>query len=152
MRPAPVTVALAHRQEAPALSFAYVGTLPASAIWDSHLNQKQLVLLPEVFDRSQRFVRGAGPLLQERAFWPRKPTVAADNGIDRLFVPGQNFFALQEKSAVQLRTVVPLPTQAQPVVGAGRPIEDNVQSISIDASTAKRAIPGSQPALRSALY
>lgn len=152
MRPAPVTVAIAHRQEPPAFSFANVGTLPASAIWDSHLNQKQLVLLPEVFDRSQRFVRGAGPLLQERAFWPRKPTVATDNATDRLFVPGQNFFALQEKSAVPFRTAVPLPTQAQPVVGAGRPIEDNVQSISIDASAAKRAIPGSQPALRSALY
>jgi peptidoglycan/xylan/chitin deacetylase (PgdA/CDA1 family) len=153
MHPAPATVAIPHGPEVPAFSFANAGTLPAPAISGSHLNQGQLFLLPEVFDRSQRFVRGAAPLLQERAVWLRQSTAATDNVVtDRFPLPGQNSFAIQEKSAVPLRAAVPLALQVQPASGTRRPLEDNVQSISIDASAAKRTIPESQPALRPAFH
>jgi peptidoglycan/xylan/chitin deacetylase (PgdA/CDA1 family) len=152
MRPAPATVAISHRPEMPAFSFVNAGTLPAPAVSKLNRNQGQLFLSPDVFDRPPRFVRGAVPLLQERAFWPRQTTTATDNTSDRLLLPGQNFFPIQEKSAVPLGAAVPLPQQVQPEAGTHRPIEDNVQSISIDASAAKRAIPGSQPALRPAFH
>ncbi|EAQ35536.1 polysaccharide deacetylase [Nitrobacter sp. Nb-311A] len=152
MHSAPATVAIPHAPEVPAFSFADAGALPAPAISSSRLNQGQLLLLPEVFDRSQRFVREAVPLLQGKAAWPPQSTAAIDNVTGRFPLPARNFFAIQEKPAVPLRAALPLPQQIQPADGTRHSIDDNLQSISIDASAAKRAIPGSQPALRPAFH
>lgn len=147
MHPMPATVAaVSPSPVVQAPSPAEAGTLPAPAIPDSQPNQGQLVLPSEVFDRSQRFVRGLVPRLHDWAFW-RRPSPLAPN--ERLFVPGQNFFAIGEKPAGPLLAGVPLQRPARPAVGTDHPIEDNEQPIPPDASTAKHTIPGSAPALRS---
>ncbi|ABA04971.1 polysaccharide deacetylase [Nitrobacter winogradskyi Nb-255] len=147
MHPAPAIVATASPSPAvQATGPVDAGSLPAPAIPDSQLNQGQLVLLPEVLDRSQRFARGFLPLLlRDWAFWRRPSPLAA---YDRLSVPRQNFFTIQEKPPGPL-AAAPLPQQARPPVGSGHPIEGNEQSMPLDASAAKRTIPGSAPALRS---
>src|SRR6185437_13290827 len=86
LHPTLETVAISHWPKVPSFSFASTDALPAPAISDSDLHDGQLVLLPEAFDRSRRFVRGAVPL-PEAPPWPRQSPVAAGNPADTLRVP-----------------------------------------------------------------
>ncbi|GAB1716032.1 MAG: polysaccharide deacetylase [Nitrobacter sp.] len=152
--PASGAVASAHWPKVPRFSFANTETFPAPAISDSGLRDGKLLLLPEAFSGSRRFVRGNVPLPEESP-WPRQSAVVTGNSTDTFPVPAQTVFAIQEKSAVPLKAVIPLQRHAKPVVGASRradEVDDNVQSISIDASAAKRAIPGSPPVIRSGFH
>jgi peptidoglycan/xylan/chitin deacetylase (PgdA/CDA1 family) len=144
LHPTPETVAISHWPKVPSFSFANIGTLPAPAISDSDLHDGTLVLLPEAFDRSRRFVRGAVPLPEE-PLWPRQFAVAAGNATDTFPVPAQNVFAIQEKSAVPLNAVVPLPHHAEQTAEPSDGVDEIAHLIAIDASAAKRTIPGSAP-------
>jgi hypothetical protein len=115
------------------------------------LRDGRLILLPEAFSSSQRFVRGAVPLPEESP-WPRQSTVVEGRAIDTLPVPAQSIFAIPEKSARPIGAVISLLHHAKPTSARGRDVDDNVQSISIDASAAKRAIPGSLPVIRSGFH
>jgi peptidoglycan/xylan/chitin deacetylase (PgdA/CDA1 family) len=142
-------VASAHWPKVPRFSFAHAGTLPAPAISDSDLRDGKLFLLPEAFSGSRRFVRGAVPVPEESP-WPRQSAVVEGPATDTFPVPAQNIFAIPEKSVAPLKAMVSLPHHAKPTLRASRHVEedDNVQSISSDASAAKRSIPGSLPVLR----
>jgi peptidoglycan/xylan/chitin deacetylase (PgdA/CDA1 family) len=152
--PASEVVAMAHWPKVPHFSFANIGTLPAPAISDSDLRDGKLILLPEAFSSSRRFVRGAVPLPEE-APWPHRSAMVEGRTADTFPVPAQTVFAIQEKSAVPLKAVISLPHHAKPTVGASRradDVDENVQSISSDASAAKRGIPGSLPVIRSGFH
>jgi peptidoglycan/xylan/chitin deacetylase (PgdA/CDA1 family) len=147
--PASEAVALTHWPKVPRFSFANTGMLPAPAISNSGLRDGKLFLLPEAFSSSRRFVRGTVPVPQASP-WPRQSTVAKGPATDTFPVPAQNIFTIPEKSAAPLKAVVSLPRHAKPSVRASRRVDedDSVQSISSDASAAKRTIPGSLPVLR----
>lgn len=151
LHPTLETVAISHWPKVPSFSFASADALPAPAISDSDLHDGQLVLLPEAFDRSRRFVRGAVPLPEEPP-WPRQSPVMAGNAADTLPVPAENVFAIQEKSAVPLKAVVPLAHHAEQTVEPGRGDDGIARLISLDASAAKRTIPGSQPVTQPGLH
>jgi peptidoglycan/xylan/chitin deacetylase (PgdA/CDA1 family) len=151
VHPVTETVAKAHWPKVPRFSFATTETFPAPAISDSGLRDGRLILLPEAFSSSQRFVRGAVPLPEESP-WPRQSTVVEGRAIDTLPVPAQSIFAIPEKSARPIGAVISLLHHAKPTAARGRDVDDNVQSISIDASAAKRAIPGSLPVIRSGFH
>jgi peptidoglycan/xylan/chitin deacetylase (PgdA/CDA1 family) len=141
----------AHWPKVPRFSFANTETLPAPAISDSGLRGGNLILLPEAFSSSRRFVRGAVPLPEESP-WPRQSTVVEGRATDTLPVPAQSIFAIPEKSAQPIGAVISLLHHARSTAAHGRGVDDNVQSISIDASAAKRAIPGSLPVIRSGFH
>jgi hypothetical protein len=63
-------------------------------------------------------------------------------------VPAQNVFAIQEKSAVPLNAVVPLPRHVTQTAEPSDGVDGIAHLIAIDASAAKRALPGSLPVLR----
>jgi peptidoglycan/xylan/chitin deacetylase (PgdA/CDA1 family) len=151
LHPTSETVAISHWPKVPSFSFADTGTLPAPAISDSDWHDGKLVLLPEAFDRARRFVRGAVPLPEE-APWPRLLPVVAASGTNTLPVPAQNLFAIPEKSAAKLDAVVPLPHHAERTVKPDDGRDGIARLISLDASAAKRAIPGSVPVTRSELH
>jgi peptidoglycan-N-acetylglucosamine deacetylase len=151
LHPTLETVAISHWPRVPSFSFASTDTLPAPAISDSDLHDGKLMLLPEPFDRVRPFLRGTVPLPEE-APWPRQSVVAAGNAIDTFPVPAQNVFAIQEKSAVPLRAAIPLPHQAEQTVGPNRGVDEIAHLISIDASAAKRTIPGSAPVTQSGFH
>jgi peptidoglycan/xylan/chitin deacetylase (PgdA/CDA1 family) len=153
VHPVTETVAKAHWPKVPRFSFANTETLPAPAISDSDLRDGKLILLPEAFSGSRRFVRGAVPVPEESP-WPRQSTVVEGHATDTLPVPAESIFAIPEKSVAPLKAIVSLPHHAKPTLRASRRVDedDNVQSISIDASAAKRAIPGSLPVIRSGFH
>lgn len=150
VHPASGAVASARWPKVPRFRFANTKTFPAPAVSDSGLSDGKLLLLPEAFSGSRRFVHGAVPLPDESP-WPRQSAVAIGNSAHTFPVPAPTVFAVQEKSAVPLKVVVPLQRHARPIVRASRhtnEVDDNVQSISVDASAAKRTIPGSPLVLR----
>ncbi len=150
LHPTTETVAISHWPKVPTFSFADTGTLPAPAVSDSDWHDGKLVLLPEAFDRSRRFARGAVPLPEE-APWPRQSPVVAASTANTLPVPAQNLFAIPEKSAAKLDAVIPLSHHAERTVAPDRDGDGIARLISLDASAAKRAIPGSVPVTRSEL-
>jgi peptidoglycan/xylan/chitin deacetylase (PgdA/CDA1 family) len=151
LHPTPETVAISHWPKVSSFSFANTGMLPAPAISESDLHDGKLVLLPEAFDRSRRFVRGAVPLPEE-PLWPRQSAVVAGNATDTFPVPAQNVFAIQEKSAVPLNAVVPLPHHAEQTAEPSDGVDEIAHLIAIDASAAKRTIPGSAPVTQSGFH
>jgi peptidoglycan/xylan/chitin deacetylase (PgdA/CDA1 family) len=152
LHPIPQTVAISHWPKVSSFSFANTGMLPAPAISESDLHDGQLVLLPEPFDRSRRFVRGAVPMPEE-PLWPRQSAVAAGIATETFPVPAQNVFAIQEKSAAPpLNVVVSLPHHADKTGEPGGGVDEIAHLISIDASAAKRTIPGSAPVTQSGLH
>jgi peptidoglycan/xylan/chitin deacetylase (PgdA/CDA1 family) len=151
LHPTSETVAISHWPKVPSFSFANTGTLPAPAVSDSDWHDGKLVLLPETFDRSRRFVHGAVPL-PEDAPWPRQSPVVAASAATTLPVPAQSLFAIPEKSAAKFNAVVPLPHHAARTVAPDRGDDGIARLISLDASAAKRAIPGSAPVTQSGLH
>ncbi|MBS0529523.1 MAG: polysaccharide deacetylase family protein [Proteobacteria bacterium] len=151
LHPTLETVAISHWPKVPRFSFASAELLPAPAISNSDLRDGKLMLLPEAFDRSRRFARGAVPLPEEPP-WPRQSPVVAGNTTDALPVPAENVFTIQEKSAVPLSAVVPLAHHAEQIVEPARESDGIARLISLDASAAKRAIPGSLPVTQPGLH
>jgi hypothetical protein len=147
VHPASGAVASARWPKVPRFSFANTGALPAPAISDSGLRDGKLFLLPEAFGGSRRFARGTVPLPEESP-WPRQSAAATGNSTDTFPVPAQNIFAIPEKSAPPVGAVISLLHHAKPAAKVRHRADDNVQSISVDASAAKRTIPGSLPVLR----
>jgi peptidoglycan/xylan/chitin deacetylase (PgdA/CDA1 family) len=147
--PASGVVASAHWPRVPRFRFANTDALPAPAFSDSDLHDGKLFLLPEAFSASRRFVRGTVPVPQESP-WPRQQAAIEGPAADSFPVPAQNIFVIPEKSAAPLKAAIALPHRARPTLRASRHVDegDIVQSISSDASAAKRAIPGSPPVLR----
>ena len=144
LHPTSETVAVAHWPKVPHFSFASTDTLPVPAISDSDLHDGKLLLLPETFARSRRFVHGAVPLPQEPP-WPRQMPVVTPNTAAALPVPAQGIFAYPEQSGARLDAVVPLPRHAAGIVDPRHGGDEIARLISLNASAAKRAIPGSVP-------
>ncbi|HVV43077.1 MAG TPA: polysaccharide deacetylase family protein [Nitrobacter sp.] len=144
MHPVTETVAISHWPKVPSFAYADTEPLPAPAVSDSDVHDGKLILLPEDFARSRRFVRGAVPLPEEPP-WPREISTPASAAGNLLPIPEQALFSIPEKSAVTFSVLKPLPHHADAAAPAMPTIDEIARLISIDASAAKRTIPGSQP-------
>jgi peptidoglycan/xylan/chitin deacetylase (PgdA/CDA1 family) len=144
MHPTTETVAISHWQKVPSFAFAHLDMLPVPAISGSD----QMLSLTESFDRNRR-TRGAVPLPQQ-APWPRQSTLQAMTGTAVLPVPGQDLFGIAERHGAPIRALVKLPHHAQQTQ-PGSASDVNARQLSIDASAAKRTIPGSMPVTQQGL-
>jgi peptidoglycan/xylan/chitin deacetylase (PgdA/CDA1 family) len=151
LHPPSATVATSHWPKVPNFSFANTGTLPAPAASDLDLRDGKLLFLPEAFDRSRRFVRGGVPLPEEPP-WPHQFAVVEGHATNVLPVPAQDVFALPEQASVPLKAVIPLPHQAERAVQPDHEVDEIAHLISLDASAAKRTIPGSAPVKESGFH
>lgn len=131
----------------PGFAFARSETLPIPAMSQTGLADGGLMLLPTPFDRVKHLARGAS--LPRDTPWSQQlsPVAIAAGGGAIMPVPGLMVFKLPE------RMQMPLPTIAQrldsrPVVTPG-PADG---APSLDASAARRAIPGSVPVTRPGLH
>jgi peptidoglycan-N-acetylglucosamine deacetylase len=138
MHPTSETVAISHWQKVPSFAFANLDMLPAPTISASD----QMLSLTESFERNRR-VRGAIPLPQQ-APWPRQSRLQAMTDKTMLPVPAQDLFGIAERHSVAIRALVQLPHHAQQSP-RGSASDSIARLISIDASAAKRTIPGSMP-------
>jgi hypothetical protein len=91
------------------------------------------------FPETLRHMRGAALL---PAPWPRDPTLQAMTGTSTLPVPAQSLFEISERRDIPIKAMVRMPHHAQ-AQHAGP--DAMARPISIDASAARRAIPGSMP-------
>lgn len=140
LHPTSETVAISRWPKVPGFAFASTDLLPVPAVSDSDLHDGKLILLPEAFDRSRRFARGSIPLPEE-APWPRQAPLPAVGNATTLPVPAQNVFAIPENAASTINAVVPLAHHTN----RSQDADDIARLISMDASAAKRIIPGSLP-------
>jgi peptidoglycan/xylan/chitin deacetylase (PgdA/CDA1 family) len=139
LHPTTETVAISRWQKIPTFAFANAEMLPAPAISGSD----QMLSLTESFDRTRR-PRGAVPLPQQ-APWPRESTLQAMTGKTMLPVPAQNLFQIAERHSAPIKVLVQVPHHAQQTPARGSDSDSIARLISIDASAAKRTIPGSMP-------
>ena len=121
-------MAISRWQKVPNFVFADTTALPAPAM----LLSAEVTSLPESFDRmrSHRTARGSVPL-PETAPWPRSTALEPMAGKATLPVPAKNLFEITERNNVPINALLPLAHRAQ--------------LMSIDASAARRSIPGSMP-------
>jgi peptidoglycan/xylan/chitin deacetylase (PgdA/CDA1 family) len=140
LHPVSETVATSHWQKVPTFAFAHDDMLPAPAISAS----EQMLSLTENFNRMRR-PRNAVPL-PGQAPWPPATTLQTTTDTAALPVPAQSLFEIAERHGKPIKALVQLPhhaLQAVPIrAGAADPI---AKLISIDASAAKRTIPGAIP-------
>ncbi|MDB5634839.1 MAG: polysaccharide deacetylase, partial [Tardiphaga sp.] len=139
LHPTTETVAISRWQKIPTFAFANAEMLPAPAISGSD----QMLSLTESFDRTRR-PRSAVPLPQQ-APWPRESTLQAMTGKTMLPVPAQNLFQIAERHSAPIKVLVQVPHHAQQTPARGSDSDSIARLISIDASAAKRTIPGSMP-------
>jgi peptidoglycan/xylan/chitin deacetylase (PgdA/CDA1 family) len=148
LHPISESVAISHWPKIPNFSYASTDMLPAPAVSDS---ESQLSL-PEAFDRSRRPARGTVPLPQQ-APWPRQlPTGQSQvqAAVNALPVPAQGLFQIPEKNSAAIRALTPLPHHAEQLPNpAGEAIAERM--LSLDASAARRPIPGSVPVTETGL-
>ncbi|MDB5655104.1 MAG: polysaccharide deacetylase [Tardiphaga sp.] len=133
MHPTSAKVAISHWQKVPSFAYANLDMLPAPAMSASD----QTLSFPESFGR------GRGAVVQS-APWPRPSTLQAMTGGTTLPVPAQNLFEIAERHGEPIKAMVRLPHHAEAQAGP----EGASRLISIDASAARRAIPGSMPVTR----
>ena len=131
MHPTSETVAISRWQKVPTFAYAHLDMLPAPAMSASD----QTLSFPETVRR----MRGAPP---QPAPWPRDPTLQAMTGKATLPVPAQSLFEISERRGIPIKAMMRLPHHAQPPHDAS---DTMARPISIDASAARRAIPGSMP-------
>jgi hypothetical protein len=145
LHPTTETIAISRWQKIPTFAFANAEMLPAPAISGSD----QMLSLTETFDRTRR-PRGAVPLPQQ-APWPRESTLQAMTGRTMLPVPAQNLFQIAERHSAPIKALVQVPHHAQQTPARGSDSDSIARLISIDASAAKRTIPGSMPVTKPGL-
>lgn len=137
MHPTSETVAITRWHKVPTFAYAHLDMLPVPAMSASD----QTLSFPE----SLRRVRGAPPQLSP---WPMGSVLQAMTGRSTLPVPAPSLFEISERRSAPIRAMVRMPHQAQ----TPRDAHDTVaRPISIQASDARRAIPGSMPVTRPGL-
>jgi hypothetical protein len=114
------------------------------------LHDGKLFLLPETFDRSRHFVRGV-PLPEEPP-WPRQSPEMVMSVASILPVPEPSVFTIPEKSTAKLDAVVPLIHHVEQSSKQDQGVDEIGRLISIEASAAKRIIPGSVPVTAAGLH
>lgn len=140
LHPVSETVATSHWQKVPTFAFAHDDMLPAPAISAS----EQMLSLTENFDRMRR-PRNAVPL-PEQAPWPHQTTLPTTTDTAALPVPAQTLFEIAERHGKPIKALVQLPHHALQAVPIRASAADPIAKlISIDASAAKRTIPGAIP-------
>jgi peptidoglycan/xylan/chitin deacetylase (PgdA/CDA1 family) len=139
MHPTSETVAISHWQKVPSFAYAHLDMLPAPAMSESD----QTLSFPENFRRP----RGAAL----PAPWPRESTLQAMTGTATLPVPAQNLFEISEHHGPQIKAMVQLPHHAWQQAPARTDSDAIARIISLDASAARRTIPGSLPVTRPGL-
>lgn len=140
LHPVSETVAVTRWHKVPTFAFAHDDMLPAPAISASD----QMLSLTENFDRMRR-PRNAVPL-PEQAPWPRAAALHAMTSSAALPVPAQDLFELAERHGKPIKALVQLPHHAQQTAPARGSDSDAIAKlISIDASAARRTIPGAIP-------
>jgi peptidoglycan/xylan/chitin deacetylase (PgdA/CDA1 family) len=149
LHPTSETVAISHWPKIPSFSYASTEMLPAPAVTASEWHDGLLLSLPEAFDRSRRLARGAVPLPQQ-APWPRQLPIQAAGSTLALPVPAQGIFQIPEKNRAAIRALTPLQHHAEQLP-AGDGVNGVEIMISLDASAAKRPIPGSVPVTETGL-
>jgi peptidoglycan/xylan/chitin deacetylase (PgdA/CDA1 family) len=149
LHPTSETVAISHWPKIPSFSYASTEMLPAPAVTASEWHDGLLLSLPEAFDRSRRLARGAVPLPQQ-APWPRQLPIQAAGSTLALPVPAQGIFQIPEKNRAAIRALTPLQHHAEQLP-AGDGVNGVEKMISLDASAAKRPIPGSVPVTETGL-
>jgi hypothetical protein len=112
--------------------------LPVPAISASD----QLLSLTENFDRIRR-PRNAVPL-PEQAPWPRDTTLHAMTNNASLPVPASDLFEISERRNQPINALIRLPHHAQQTVPVRGAASDAIGQM-IDASAARRTIPGAIP-------
>jgi hypothetical protein len=149
-------VAISRWPKIPSFAYADNGMLAAPEMSASAWHDALLLSLPETFDRSKRLARGAVPLPQQ-APWPRQspigqsPVRTAGNA-PALPVPAQGIFQIPEKNNAAIKALTPLPHHAEQLPNpAGEGINSIEKMISLDASAARRPIPGSVPVTETGL-
>jgi peptidoglycan/xylan/chitin deacetylase (PgdA/CDA1 family) len=137
MHPTSQTVAILRWQKVPSFAYAHLDMLPAPAMSASD----QTLLFPETIRRMRGMTTQPAP-------WPTGSVMQAMIGRSTLPVPSQTLFEIAERRNPPIKAMVRLPHHAQ----APRDILDNAaRPISIQASAARRAIPGSMPVTRPGL-
>jgi peptidoglycan/xylan/chitin deacetylase (PgdA/CDA1 family) len=149
LHPISETVAISHWPKIPSFSYASTEMLPAPEVSASERRDGLLLSLQETFDRSRRLARGAVPLPQQ-APWPRQSPIQAAGNMLALPVPAQGIFQIPEKNRAAIRALTPLSHHAEQLP-AGDGINGVEKIISLDASAAKRPIPGSVPVTETGL-
>jgi peptidoglycan/xylan/chitin deacetylase (PgdA/CDA1 family) len=152
LHPTSETVAISHWPKIPSFSHAGTEMLPAPEMLASEWRDGLLLSLPESFDRSRRPARGTIPLPQQ-APWPRPPQLqTAVVNAPALPVPAQGIFQIPEKNRTAIRALTPLPHHAEALPNpATEAINGAERMISLDASAARRPIPGSVPVTETGL-
>ena len=131
MYPTSPTVAISRWQKVPSFAYAHLDMLPAPAMSASD----ETLSFPE----TRRRLRGEAPLT---APWPRELALQAMTSQATLPVPSKSLFEIMERRSAPITALVRLPHHAQ----AGHQGSDAVaRPITIEASAARRAIPGSMP-------
>ncbi|WP_299808466.1 polysaccharide deacetylase family protein [Tardiphaga sp.] len=142
MRPTSETVAISRWPKVPSFAYAYLDMLPAPAMSASDPD----LSFPQTFDRTRR-VRGAVP---QPVPWPRQSTLQPMTDKATLPVPAHTLFEISERHSAPVNAMVRWPHHAEQTpkhadsASVARPI-------SIDASAARRSIPGSMPVTRPGL-
>jgi peptidoglycan/xylan/chitin deacetylase (PgdA/CDA1 family) len=145
LHPISETIAISHWPKIPSFVFASTPMLPAPAALDSELLDGRPIALSSSFGRSKRLARGEVPLPEE-APWPRQPAVAGTTNTTTLPAPAQTIFQIQEHTGPRVQASAPLQHRAERAPADNRPEADGIgRLISVDASAAKRTIPGSMP-------
>jgi peptidoglycan/xylan/chitin deacetylase (PgdA/CDA1 family) len=130
MYPTSATVAISRWQKVPSFAYAHLDMLPAPAMSASD----QTLSFPE----TRRRLRGEAPLT---APWPRELALQAMTDRATLPVPSKSLFEIMERRSTPISAMVRLPRHVQQ-----HPDSDALaRPISIEASAARRAIPGSMP-------
>lgn len=130
MYPTSATVAISRWQKVPSFAYAHLDMLPAPAMSASD----QTLSFPE----TRRRVRGEVPLT---APWPRELALQAMTARATLPVPSKSLFEIMERRSAPISAMVRLPHHVQQHQG----FDTMARPISIEASAARRAIPGSMP-------
>ncbi|CAN5228662.1 polysaccharide deacetylase family protein [soil metagenome] len=149
LHPVSETVAISRWQTVPNFVFVDATPLPAPAM----LPSSEVTALPESFDRLRirRPGRGSVPL-PETAPWPRAAMVPPTLGKATLPVPAQSLFEITERTNVPVNAVLPLPRRAELAPAGNGSAEAVARLISLDASAARRSIPGSMPVTQPGLH
>ena len=145
MHPTSETVAISRWQKVPTFAYGHDGMLAAPAVSAS----QQMLTLTEAFDRPKRG-RGMVPLPQQ-APWPRGSAPRDLSPASLLPVPASTLFDIAERHTAPITALVRLPHHAQRIE---RPRDVPASSgpiIAVDASAARRTIPGSVPVTKPGL-
>lgn len=137
LHPVSEHVAISRWPKIPNFIYADTAKLPAPAISASD----QAMSPPEWFDRAPR-----GPVpAPEAAPWPEQPLVAPAIRTAMLPVPAHELFQMTERLNSPITAMIPLRHRSEKMPPANGGGDDIARLISIDASAARRGIPGSMP-------